>query len=149
MRLIDSSFIVAGLLLQGLKQPHVVLILRRGRPLRGIFDVLQVAAHVRRYLLGLDCSQGTIPTWGVVRSALPGMVDRHQPRLFRIPIGGQITVPGQKRWVYIFQEGSREGGDGYLIRCAFVPASDFPDAPGSDSVDRRLAKPTGMNRSGG
>jgi hypothetical protein len=77
------------------------------------------------------------------------MVDRHQPRLFRIPIGGQITVPGQKRWVYIFQEGSREGGDDYLLLCAFVPASDFPDAPGSDSVDRRLAKPTGMNRSGG
>src|SRR5215210_7573934 len=87
------------------------------------------------------------------------MKDRHKPRAFRVPIGGQVTVPGKEPGVDVFKESAREGDISsgffflFLLLCALIIATAacgvLEDALSGDSVDRRLAQSGSMHPSRG
>jgi hypothetical protein len=103
VRLVDGRLIVASLLEQ-LQEPQVTVVLLVGGSVRGVGDVLEVVAGVRRQVPDLDLLQGVIPARGVVGATLPGVVDRDQPGPFGVPGGGEVEMPGQQARVAVAQK---------------------------------------------
>src|SRR5215210_1623280 len=87
------------------------------------------------------------------------MKDRHKPRAFRVPIGGQVTVPGKEPGVDVFKESAREGDISsgffflFLLLCALIIATAacgvLEDALSGDSMHRRLTQSGSMHPSRG
>src|SRR5215211_4195220 len=99
--------VVASCPFYELHQPEVAIVVRVGRPLGGIVDVPKIAAWVGREIADLDRRQDLVPPGRVVGPALPGVVDRNQPRALGIAGGGQVAMPGEEFRVYLAQEGAR------------------------------------------
>src|SRR5829696_4292461 len=106
--------------------------------MRGICDVLEVVAAVGRHLPEGDPLQGRVPARGVIRATLPGMVDGHKSRAFRVAGGRQVAVPGEQTPVIAAEEGVG-AGDALFV---FTPRS-LPDTPDCYGVDGGLAQPAG------
>src|SRR5215204_148721 len=135
--LVDVGLVVAGPL-EELQQPQEAVVLAVGRTVRGVGDVLEVIARIRRHLPDGDPLQYRIPARGVVRAALPGMVDGHQPRTLGVAGRRQVAVPGEQPAVVAFQE-SAGAGDTFLV----LAPGRLPDTPHGNGMDGRLAQAAG------
>jgi hypothetical protein len=105
---------------------------------RWIGDVLEVVAGVGRHLPDGDPLQGRVPARGVIRAALPGMVDGHKPRAFRVTGCSQVAVPGQKTPVIAAEKGA---GAPYTL--FILSPRSLPDTPDGYGVHGRLTQSTG------
>ena len=89
----------------------------------------------------LDCRQRRVPAGGVVRAALPPVVDGDQPGSLRDPVSHEVAVPQEKLWVDLPQESPR------LLDPPFpIFFGNFPDAQGGDGVNRGLTEAAGVGR---
>jgi hypothetical protein len=95
--------------------------------------VLEVVAGVGRHLPHRDPLKGGVPARGVIRAALPGMVDGHKPRAFGVAGCGQVAVPGEKTPVIAAEEGA-----GALYAPFILAPGGLPDAPDGNGVHGRL-----------
>src|SRR5215213_5872930 len=100
--------------------------------------MLQVVAGVGRHLPDGDPLQGGVPARGVVRAALPGMVDGDEARSLGITRRRQITVPGEQTPVVAFEEDAG-AGDALLV----LAPRGLPDAPDGYGVHGWLAQAAG------
>src|SRR5215203_4732420 len=135
--LVDVGLVVAGPL-EELQQPQEAVVLAVGRAVRRVGDVLEVVARIRRDLPDGDPLQDSIPARGVVRAALPGMVDGDEPRSLGVAGRRQVAVPGEQPPVVAFEEGAC-AGDAILV----LAPRHLPDAPDGYGVDGRLAEAAG------
>src|SRR5215207_2043736 len=134
--------VVATGMLDDLDQPDKAVVLVARRPLGGVWDVIQVEALVVGYLSDLDPLQRRGPAWGVVRATLPGMVDGHESRAFRVAGGRQVAVPRKELGVDLAEEFPGFGDP-------LAPSlGDREYAPRRDCVYRWLAQAAGKGRTG-
>ena len=99
------------------------------RPLRRVRDMVEVETLILGHVPDLDPLQGGVPARRVVRAALPGVVDGHEPGLFRVPVSSQVAVPGKELRIDLPEKLSRFGGT-----LAFASARTRRDGCADDHV---------------
>src|SRR5687768_4537252 len=100
--------------------------------------MLEIVAGVGRHLPDGDPLQDGVPARGVVRAALPRMIDGHESRTFGVAGSRQVPVPGEQARVVTAQEGA-----GAVDTFIVLAAGGLPDAPDGYGVDGRLAQAAG------